>query len=262
MELKISVLSKPGGRDVNQDAYGVWSSASACFCVISDGAGGHTGGELAAKLAVKHVLETFYQTPEPSAQTLEAAMLAANQAIVTEQLRSPEVANMRATILVLAVDTAHGIARWGHLGDTRLYCFRRKRILAQTRDHSVVQSMVDAGYLGAQDIRAAPGRSALLAALGDAENFNPSIEASDFRIHDGDVFLLCTDGLWEYIDEPAMERLLLAAETPEAWLRELESEVLRLGHKGQDNYSAVVIWCLDPEESTLMQTLPPPAQRP
>jgi serine/threonine protein phosphatase PrpC len=260
MELKISVLSKPGGRDINQDAYGVWSDATACFCVVSDGAGGHAGGELASKLAVRHVMDTFYQHPDPGAENLAAALLAANAAIVETQHRSPEVGDMRATVLVLAVDTALGVARWGHLGDTRLYCFRESRVVAQTRDHSVVQSMVDAGYLEAHDLRVAPGRNALLAALGDADNFNPTIEAADFRVRDGDVFLLCTDGLWECIDESDMERLLAAAATPEAWLRELEGEVLRRGNKDQDNYSALVLWCIDPAESTLMQTLPPPAQ--
>jgi serine/threonine protein phosphatase PrpC len=67
MELKISVLSQPGGRAINQDAYGVWSNDSACFCVISDGAGGHLGGEVASRLAVKQVLDWFCQTPNINA---------------------------------------------------------------------------------------------------------------------------------------------------------------------------------------------------
>ena len=53
MELRISSLSKPGRRPVNQDAYGVWSNVNQCFCVISDGVGGHRGGDVASKLAVR-----------------------------------------------------------------------------------------------------------------------------------------------------------------------------------------------------------------
>jgi serine/threonine protein phosphatase PrpC len=243
MELQISVLSKPGGRQVNQDAYGVWSSAHACFCVLSDGAGGHQGGEVASQLAVKQVLECFYTLPEVSHDSLLAALQAANRAIVAEQRRSPELASMRATILVLAIDTAHGTAIWGHLGDTRLYCFRRHRIIAQTRDHSVVQGMVDAGYLAPQDLRAAPNRNQLLAALGDADNFAPAIETIRFPLHDADVLLLCTDGLWEYVDEARMEESLAAAASPETWLRDLEEQVMQAGRTDQDNYSALVIAC-------------------
>jgi serine/threonine protein phosphatase PrpC len=250
MELGIHVLSKPGGRAINEDAYGVWSNSSGCFCVISDGAGGHQGGELASRLAVQNVLEWFYRSPEVGAEALAAALKAANDAIVVEQQRSPGTSDMRATILVLAIDTVHATATWGHIGDTRLYCFRDQRIIVQTRDHSVVQSMVDAGYLGPQDLRASPSRNALLAALGDAENFAPAIEASQFPLRDGDIFLLCTDGFWEYIHEEQMEKSLMQAQSPEAWLCALESEVLERGRADQDNYSALVIACSEPEEKT------------
>ncbi|HEX8615267.1 MAG TPA: PP2C family serine/threonine-protein phosphatase [Telluria sp.] len=243
MKLTISVLSKPGGRTSNEDAYGVWSTPSACFCVVADGAGGHLGGSAASKLAVKSILEWFSRSGDGAASAVASALKAANQAIVEQQLRSPEVADMRATALVLAVDTVHATACWGHIGDTRLYCFRDQRIVVQTRDHSMVQSMVDAGYLAPQALRAAPSRNVLLRALGDVGNFEPCIEVSPFSMRDGDIFLLCTDGLWEYIDEAQMEQLLRLSQSPQTWLRQLESEVLEHGQAGHDNYSALVIAC-------------------
>lgn len=245
MELKISVLSKTGGRPVNEDAYGFWSNHNACFCVLSDGAGGHKGGEVASKLAVKQVLEWFRQTPECSAESIVAALRSANDEIVDEQRRSPQYSQMRATILVLAVDTEQATAIWGHIGDTRLYCFRRQRIVSQTRDHSVLQGMVDAGYMQSEDIRSSPQRNALLAALGDAETFEPRIEPTKLSICDGDIFFLCTDGFWEHVDEAEMEQTLAAAVSPEAWLRQLENQVLARGRPGQDNYSALVVSCKD-----------------
>jgi PPM family protein phosphatase len=257
MELKISVLSKPGGRAVNQDAYGVWSTSGACFCVISDGAGGHRGGEVASKIAVQEVLHWFYQTPDPGPDAIAAALKSANDAIVDGQRRSLEVSDMRATILVLAVDTVQATARWGHIGDTRLYCFRRQRIVAQTRDHSVVQTMVEAGYLEPQELRASPSRNALLAALGDAETFDPRIETTEFPVRHGDIFLLCTDGFWEYIDEAQMEQLLMMSLSPEEWLRQLENHVVKHGRADQDNYSALVILCTVPEETTRIPVAPP-----
>ena len=257
MELTISVLSKAGGRAVNEDAYGVWTTPSACFCVLSDGAGGHVGGAVASKLAVRHVLDWFSRSPEPTAEAVAAALRAANDAVVEHQQRGPEVADMRATVVVLAIDTVRAIACWGHLGDSRLYCFRGQRIIAQSRDHSMVQGMVDAGYLAPDALRAAPNRNVLLAALGDAENFHPRVEVTPFPVVDGDVFLLCTDGLWEYVDEAHMEQSLRQAPSPEHWLRHLETEVLGHGPPDQDNYSALVIACADAEQTTRM--LPPAA---
>lgn len=243
MELKITVLSKPGGRPVNEDAYGFWSNESACCCVMSDGAGGHAGGAVASKLAVAEVLAWFRQRPDCSAGGIAEALRRANSAIVAMQRQSPQYARMRATVVVLAVDPARGTAIWGHIGDTRLYCFRDRRIILQTRDHSVLQSMVDAGYLQSEDLRGAPQRNLLLAALGDGAEFEPRIEDAAFALRDGDIFLLCTDGFWEYVDELHMEGALSLAASGEAWLRQLESRVISEGSEGQDNYSALVVAC-------------------
>ena len=67
MQLEVSVLSDRGGRERNEDAYGVWSSDGGCFCVVSDGAGGHAGGDTASKLAVRTILATFQDNPVSSA---------------------------------------------------------------------------------------------------------------------------------------------------------------------------------------------------
>lgn len=250
MELSISVLSKAGGRAVNEDAYGVWNTPNACFCVLSDGAGGHLGGAVASKLAVELMINWFSRNPEPTPAAVAAALKAANDAMLVQQQRRPEVADMRATVVVLVIDTVCATACWGHLGDSRLYCFRGQKIIAQSRDDSMVQCMVDAGYLAADALRTAPGRNVLLGALGDAQNFHPHVEVIPFPVMENDVFLLCTDGLWEYIDEAHMKQSLQLAESPEVWLHRLETEVIKQGPPDQDNYSALVIACTDVEQST------------
>ena len=150
---------------------------------------------------------------------------------------------MRATAVVLSVDLEHGRGIWGHVGDSRLYYFRRCRIVEQTRDHSVVQSMVDAGYIAPVDLRKNANRGTLLAALGDREGVTPEIEPAFHSVGAGDTFLLCTDGLWEHVEERDMERLLEASENPEDWLRRLEAAVLAQACEKQDNYSALVVAC-------------------
>ncbi len=250
MQLEIIVLSKAGGREVNEDACGFWSAPEACFCVLSDGLGGHYGGDVASKLAVQHTLDSFRAVPECSSRAVEAALQAGNLAIIREQHRDARLKHMRATAVVLSIDTKLGVAVWGHVGDSRLYCFRQARIIEQTRDHSVIQSMVDAGYLQPRELRDSPNRSKLLAALGNEEQFEVEIIPVAFPLMDGDVFLLCSDGLWEYVEEEDMERMLKAAPSASDWLKALENRVLERGHKGQDNYSAIAVWCRDPDETT------------
>lgn len=245
MRLELSVLSKPGGRKVNEDACGVWSSSAtgACFCVVSDGAGGHGGGDVASKLVVEHALGWFQRCPEVSGAAVGAALAAANRVVLDEQKRDARVADMRATAVVLAIDTQARVACWGHLGDSRLYCFRRGRVVVQTRDHSVLQSMMDAGYVEPVELRRSARRSTLFAALGQEEGFSPAIEGERYPVEAGDAFLLCTDGLWQCVGETAMARILDQCTLPEEWLRGLEGAVLAAAQEGQDNYSAVAIAC-------------------
>jgi serine/threonine protein phosphatase PrpC len=243
MELEIAVLSCQGGRAVNEDACGWWSTEGLSFCVVSDGAGGHRGGEIASKLIVKEMLGWFRERPECEADAIEAALRHANEALVKEQRSHSEIGDMRATAVVLAIDSVRQSAAWGHLGDSRLYCFRDTGIIVQTRDHSLVQTMVEAGMLQAENVRSSPERSKLLNAMGDEATFQPRMQSEAFPLQDGDKFLLCTDGLWEHVDESEMERALVDCATAEEWLRLLEQYVLARANSRQDNYSAMAIWC-------------------
>jgi serine/threonine protein phosphatase PrpC len=245
VRIELAVLSKPGGRKVNEDACGIWSSEAtgSCYCVVSDGAGGHGGGDVASKLVVERVLGWFRQRPEVSAEAVTAALGAANRAVIDLQAQDERLANMRATVVVLALDRERMLAWWGHLGDSRLYCFRKGRAIVQTRDHSVMQSMVDAGYVEPVELRNSARRSTLLAALGEGGEFDPAIEREGQTIETGDVFLLCTDGLWQWVGEAEMEHVLELSGAPQEWLRGLEDAVLAVAQEGHDNYSAVAVAC-------------------
>lgn len=245
MQLEISVLSNPGGRQRNEDACGFWTGGGCSFSVVSDGAGGHGGGDVASKLAVRMILSSLQDHPECTGDAIDGALRVAHRTIVEQQPTRPELAGMRATATVLAIDTVHHRAVWGHVGDTRLYCFRGGRIVFQTKDHSVVQKMVDAGYLAQAAIRQSLQRSKLFAALGHNEDFVATVERSPFPVQAGDVFLLCTDGFWEYVDESTMIATLARAGTPADWLRDMVDDVVKRGGREQDNFSALAIFCTE-----------------
>src|SRR5258707_5030516 len=97
MRLEISVLSKPGGRATNEDAFGFWANCGVCFCVVCDGAGGQGGGDVASKLAVSTTLAWFQAKPECSAGAIQAALESANQAVIHHQGEESRLATILAT---------------------------------------------------------------------------------------------------------------------------------------------------------------------
>lgn len=250
MNLEIAVLSKPGGRSLNEDACGYWTSDAGCCWVVSDGAGGHGGGDVASKTVVSSILCDFASSPVVEPAALSGLIKRANESVLREQQAQPGAPNMRATAAVLLIDQGNDVALWGNLGDSRIYGFRGCRVLFQTRDHSVMQSMIDAGFGNAAMLRHHPQRSVLLAALGTPEEIHPAVVESPMPLRDGDVFMLCSDGLWEYVEEETMERLLAGSMTAESWLAALETEVLAHAKRDHDNYSAIAVWVGNPADAT------------
>ena len=241
MKLDIAVLSRQGGRSRNEDACGYTTSDASCCCVVSDGAGGHGGGDVASRTVVGNIVREFAWSPIVSTDTIAMLIRGANRAVLVKQKTHAELHDMRATVAMLMIDRGREIALWGHLGDTRIYGFRGGRLWLQTRDHSVLQSMIDAGYGSAALLRSHPRRGVLLHALGSDEATQPALAEAAAFLCDSDTFLLCTDGLWESVDEAAIERLLAASTTSADWLAALESEVLCRARPRSDNYSAIAV---------------------
>jgi serine/threonine protein phosphatase PrpC len=245
LELDIAILSRQGGRSYNEDACGHWNSDQHLVCVVADGAGGHGGGDIASKLAVQHVLERFVAHPSTGAQDMVQIVRSANQAILANQVPGTSQEHMHSTLVLLSIDFVHGRAAWAHAGDSRMYCFRQGQFLSRTKDHSFVQSLADAGLIAADQMKTHAQRSELLSALGSPEaELAVGTCPPDWRVQPGDVYLLCTDGLWEYVEDHHMAYLLGLSGGPQQWLEMLEHEVLRaaVAKPRHDNYSAIAVW--------------------
>jgi len=245
--IELAILSRPGGRDYNEDACGHWHSDRHLCCVVADGAGGHGGGDIAARIAVRHIIERFAAQPVMASDAVHALLLDTNATVIRHRADGAAQAQMHSTVVGLFVDLEHARALWGHAGDSRLYLFRDGRIAQRTRDHSVVQSMADAGLLQPEQMRTHPRRSELLSALGsEPEHLHLGAAPEACALQAGDVFLLCTDGLWEYVDDDELCATLADAAHPQAWLATLEQCVLRnaaaAGKARHDNFSGVSVW--------------------
>ena len=250
-QIELAILSRQGGRGSNQDACGHWHTDDRLCCVVADGAGGHGGGDVAAKLVVSHIIDQASLAPLARADEVQDLLIDANAHLRRHQSDSDSTKDMHSTVVALFVDLTCQEALWGHAGDSRLYLFRDGLMLSHTRDHSVVQLMADAGLLMPEQMRTHPRRSELQSALGSApEDLLVSTVARPWSLKPRDVFLLCTDGLWEYVDEAEMCASLSRATDPGAWLAKLEELVLlhaaESGKTGHDNFSGIAVWVGEP----------------
>jgi len=243
-------MSRLGRRQQNEDACGYWTSARASCFVVCDGAGGHGGGEVASETAVRTLLSAFSAAPSLEAARVTGYIAQADEAVRYGQKLSEGLREMSATVAALFLDGAARHAQWSHVGDTRIYHIRRRVCRCLTRDHSVVQSFVDAGVLDAAQARSHARRNLLFAALGMGDSAQAAALDEPFVVEEGDVFLLCTDGFWDALDESRMVETLMSAESAESWLVSLEAMVIEQSDPRQDNYSALAVWVGCPWEVT------------
>ena len=155
------------------------------------------------------------------------------------------------TTMVMCVVTEKEL-RWGHIGDSRLYLFERKkpflfdgaRLRVQTEDHSVPQMLVYAGDIKARQIRFHPDRNRLLKVMGMPWE-KPEYELGRPYPRKGkQAMLLCSDGFWEWIDEKQMAKCLDKAKSAAQWLEMMREIVEKNADKAtMDNYSALCIFC-------------------
>lgn len=251
---QVAALSKVGGREHNEDRSDWCTLADGSGCwVVADGLGGQGAGEVASTIAVQAVLDDYQRDPAVTPGSVGKHLSHANQAVLEAQAHTPGGRRMASTGVVLCLGPQG--ATCAHVGDSRLYRFREGQWTLLTTDHSMAQLLVRTGEITPEAARASPERNNLLRSLGSDECRIDVAELDPARA--GDVFLLCSDGLWEYVTEDAMSELLVASAGLDNWLAVMEERLLRrVGELGMqdrhDNYTALAVCVL---ETPRMDTL-------
>lgn len=238
MEITYALSSFSGDRERNEDyALAVKKGVSCCFAV-ADGLGGHKGGDVASKLVCEAVMRLFTQDENcPLGEMFETA-----QAELMEFQRGARAADAMKTTLNVVLAGSKGI-RWGHVGDTRTYYFKRNKMVCRTKDHSVPQMMVEMGEIKEQDIRRHEDRNRLLRVMGIDWASPQYVLEKELKAGRGQAFLMCTDGFWEYIEDKEMEVCLKGAGTAMEWLDTMNGVVRGRGAgQNMDNYTALAVW--------------------
>lgn len=217
-------------REKNEDSLTVFAPD---MYAVADGMGGHAGGEVASALAVKTVQTQLTETPLRE-DHLRRAVLAANRAIFEMARVHREYDGMGTTLTVLHIE--EGVAYWAHVGDSRLYLFRDGVLRQITRDHSLVEDLVEEGSITREEAQVHPQRNIITRAVGTEPDV--VVDTGTFPLCRGDSLMLCSDGLTSAATDEEIRKVL--SEDP----REDKAAALverALALDSQDNISVIVV---------------------
>ena len=224
-------------REVNEDAYGSEEVGHGWLFVVADGMGGHQSGDVASRLAVKAILESFRTSTaiDPSRRLLES-LATAHERIMARQGDSTGRARMGTTVVALYITP--GVAHYAWVGDSRIYLVRDGQISAITRDHTVGRELVARGLSTPAEVLENPDAHKLSRALGMDQQWEPECAPNPLATEPGDMLLMCSDGLYRMVPEGDALSLLLANEPVEAAIRLVEMANER---GGKDNVTVQVV---------------------
>jgi protein phosphatase len=235
-------------RDHNEDSVGADNAYG--FVLVADGMGGHNAGEVASGIAANVVYEQLravlpeINTGEEDKETgyalesiaIKSAIELANQAIHQTSKTQPECAGMGTTIVAgLFYDDRISIA---HVGDSRMYRLRGKRFDQITKDHSLIQELVDKGfYETVEEAQQAGNKNLITRALGVEES--ALVDVHEEIVMVDDIYLLCSDGLTDMVSD---EKIYLTLNEFSANLKLAAEKLIEMANEngGKDNISVVL----------------------
>jgi serine/threonine protein phosphatase PrpC len=242
--IKLAGLSDVGcQRENNEDRFAYWEAPDdqeferkGRLFSVADGMGGHEGGAEASRIAVE-TLEEIYAGAEGDdiRAILLKAFQTAHQRILQYAGSHPGLQGMGTTCTAVVLRGFD--LYYAHIGDSRLYLARGDSIYRLTRDQSYVGELVEQGIISTEEAGTHPQRHILTSALGAGAEVAPECPEEPLSLENGDVLVLCTDGLWSLLAEADMQKVV-TSKKPDAACRELVKMARDLG--GPDNITLQV----------------------
>ncbi|MEJ7913432.1 MAG: protein phosphatase 2C domain-containing protein [Chitinophagaceae bacterium] len=243
-ETYFGITDKGRQRSNNEDTFiaePVLQNKYIAACVI-DGVGGYEGGEVAATMARKALLDYFSVPSGALLPMMQEAIVSANDKIHAQRALNQELSSMACVLTLAVVDKGNNKFYYAHVGDTRLYLFRDGSLVKLTKDQSFVGFLEDSGRLSEAEAMSHPKRNEINKALGfEAPLLSPSeyIETGESPFLPGDLLLLCSDGLSDLVDRQAMTNLLKDKKTLSEKAKALVDAANDAG--GKDNITVVLV---------------------
>ncbi len=227
-------------RQVNEDFFACTVDMQGrVLAIVADGMGGHKAGDVASRMAVERIVSELRDmesnlTREDERERLLKAVMLANEEVYRYAEAHPECSGMGTTVVVSLIDEQGGVT--AHIGDSRLYLFAGT-LTQRTEDHSLVQELVKSGQITIQEASYHPQRNVLMRALGTEENV--LIDLGEFVWNEGDIVLLCSDGLSNKVPTQVMEQLLRQPIPLQEQVDALVQYALDAG--GEDNITLIAV---------------------
>lgn len=234
-----AALSDPGRdpeKQVNEDAVAVSETAFGVAALVCDGMGGHERGELASRTARDRILEVLRTGGDSVERLMSSAIERAHAEVYSLGGSAPMDARPGSTAVVLIVFGREAVVC--HVGDSRAYRIRARRLERLTRDHSVVEALLAAGAITIEQANAHPDANRITRALGIAPEIEPEL-SPPVHVEAGDVFVLCSDGLSDLVTDMEIAELVSGSPSPEAACDSLVALANQRG--GHDNISVAVL---------------------
>lgn len=234
-------LTKPIWNTVSTNGYIALSPLGA-VSIIADGMGGANAGEIASALAIENIIKSYKEakleniiaSDDDIYTFLKGSITKSNKALLDFVIESPDSAGLGTTIVLLWVVNNKAYIAW--CGDSRCYCFNpNSGLKLLTKDHSLVQELVDKGEIKKEEAFNHPNNNIITRCLGDVDS-DPEPEILTHNIKDGDIFLICSDGLCGYCRDKKIEKVMYRYYNN---AEECQQSLLQLALKagGQDNIS-------------------------
>ena len=240
--MQLAGLTNRGRKRVrNEDSYFLQADSDVVLIVVADGMGGHRAGNVASGLAVstaERIWDDLNRTEPLTAESARAMIsrliLDANRLILDEADRSAARQGMGTTLTSgLLCDNRLTI---GHIGDSRAYLVHNGRIKLLTRDHSLLEQLIESGEVKPEEAHQHPQRHVLTRALGTT--LDPQIDIAEFDLETGSVLLFCTDGLTNLVRDAEILALCLKESDPHSLAESLID--LANSRGGHDNITVVI----------------------
>jgi serine/threonine protein phosphatase PrpC len=249
LALRYAVRSDVGLlREGNEDS----AYAGPHLLAVADGMGGHAAGEVASAATITTIAPLDAEDPGPDlVGALADAVATANLRLQELIISDPAIEGMGTTLTALL--WSEGYAALCHIGDSRAYLLRDGRLVRVTRDHTLVQLLVDQGTITEDHVATHPYRSLLLRALDGRTIAEPDL--APLETYPGDRYLLCSDGLSGVVSEQTLHQVLASVRD----LDEVTSWLVRLAIEGggSDNITCIVADVIDARSSRVPPTSQP-----
>ncbi len=224
-------------RSENQDSYSFAHSKNCSLFVVADGMGGSRGGRTASTITVNVVAALAFNSDGVITESLlSRAIEAANTAVHEESKGNPSLAGMGTTIVALGFVGDRVLV--AHVGDSRIYQFCDGKFERLTRDHSLVQDLIDSGTINEAEAENHPIAHMLTRSLGPTDSVEVEIRYASLPVKPNTRFLLCSDGLYNHVKDEEIEQMLGSLEPDVAASKLLD---LALERGGTDNITIQII---------------------